>query len=135
MWTAEKDLSWASSILQRVEGLPSIIKEACGCDFLVAEAEEGTFWALGDNLSGQLGHFESVLQPTPNCPKAEHPQFAIEVESSVEDTLRVYKNHWHLPSTAPTRSVVSSKRSELPGGRKGPVFGVVLRKWLARLQI
>ena len=41
VWTSKKDLSWASSLPQRVEGLPPLIKVACGNQFLVAETEEG----------------------------------------------------------------------------------------------
>jgi alpha-tubulin suppressor-like RCC1 family protein len=65
VWTDRTYLSWASPLPQRVEGLPPILKVACGCDFLVAEAEEG-LWVLGDNSEGQLGlgHTNSALQPT-----------------------------------------------------------------------
>ena len=65
VWTRKDSLSWACSLPQRVEGLPAIIKVACGCNFLVAEAEEG-LWVLGNNYKGQLGlgHTNSALQPT-----------------------------------------------------------------------
>ena len=65
VWTCKDDLSWALSLPQRVEGLPPLLKVACGFNFLVAEAEEG-LWVLGDNSKGQLGlgHTNSALQPT-----------------------------------------------------------------------
>ena len=65
VWTSKTDLSWACSLPQRLEGLPPLIKVACGFNFLVAEAEEG-LWVLGDNSKGQLGlgHTKSALQPT-----------------------------------------------------------------------
>ena len=54
MWTSETNLPWASSLPHRVQGIPPMIKVACGSSVLVAEAEEGTLWALGDNFYGQL---------------------------------------------------------------------------------
>ena len=65
VWTSRTDLSWASSLPQRVEGIPPVTKVACGISSLVAEAEEG-LWVLGDNSKGQLGlgHTKKVLQPT-----------------------------------------------------------------------
>ena len=65
VWTCKNYLSWALSLPQQVEGLPRIIKVACGARFLVAEAEEG-LWVLGNNSEGQLGlgHTNSALQPT-----------------------------------------------------------------------
>ena len=65
VWTSIKDLSWASSLPQRVGGLPPLIKVACGNNFLLAEAEEG-LWALGSNTHGQLGlgHSYNAPQPT-----------------------------------------------------------------------
>ena len=64
---------------RRVLGLPPIIKLACGRDFLVAEAEEGDLWVLGDNTYGQLGlgHTDCALQPT-----------RIDVEERSEGRLR-----------------------------------------------
>ena len=50
VWTNETDLSWAHSLPQRVEGIPPLITVACGCNFLVAEAED--LWVLGDNSKG-----------------------------------------------------------------------------------
>ena len=65
VWTSTEDLSWSTSVPQRIEGLPTILKVACGNNFLVAEAEEG-LWVLGNNYKGQLGlgHTNSALQPT-----------------------------------------------------------------------
>ena len=65
VWTSETSLPWASSLPQRVEGFPPLIKVACGNNFLVAEAEEG-LWVLGDNSKGKLGlgHTNNALQPT-----------------------------------------------------------------------
>jgi alpha-tubulin suppressor-like RCC1 family protein len=65
VWTGDTGLSWARSLPQRVEGLPSVFKVACGNNFLVAEAEEG-LWVLGNNSKGQLGlgHTDNALQPT-----------------------------------------------------------------------
>ena len=62
VWTSKTDLSWALIPPQRVDGLSSLLKVACGDDFLVAEG----LWVLGDNLFGQLGlgHTNSALQPT-----------------------------------------------------------------------
>jgi alpha-tubulin suppressor-like RCC1 family protein len=64
VWASKDHLSWARSLPQRVEGLPPLLKVACGCDFLVAEAEEG-LWVLGDNSFGQLGlgHTNNTPQP------------------------------------------------------------------------
>ena len=66
MWTSKTDLSWAHSLPQRVEGLPPLLKVACGNSFLVAEAEDSGLWVLGTNSNGQLGlgHTNSTLQPT-----------------------------------------------------------------------
>ena len=65
VWTSKTNLSWVSSLPQRVESFPPIIKVACGNNFLVAEAEEG-LWVLGDNSWGQLGlgHTNLTTQPT-----------------------------------------------------------------------
>ena len=78
VWTSQEDLSWARSLPQRVEGLPPLLKVACGDNFLVAEAEEG-LWVLGDNDKGQLGlgHTNSALQPT-----------LVQVEELSEGSLR-----------------------------------------------
>ena len=67
VWTnAQTDLQWASCTLTRVEGLPPVQKVVCGRNFLLAEAQEGGFWVLGDNPDGQLGlgHIIRVQQPT-----------------------------------------------------------------------
>ena len=65
VWARRTDLFWSRSLPQRVEGLPPLLKVACGFKFLVAEAEEG-LWVLGGNSFGQLGlgHTNSALQPT-----------------------------------------------------------------------
>jgi alpha-tubulin suppressor-like RCC1 family protein len=78
VWTCKEDLSWACSLPQPVEGLPPLLKVACGDNFLVAEAEEG-LWVLGDNSKGQLGlgHTNSALQPT-----------LVQVEARSEGPLR-----------------------------------------------
>ena len=52
VWT-DQDIwiSWASSAPKRVEGVPPLIKAACGEQFIVAEAEEG-LWILRPNPCG-----------------------------------------------------------------------------------
>ena len=67
VWTnAQTDLSWASTTPKLIEGIPSIQKVVCGRNFLLAEAQEGGFWGLGDNPDGQLGlgHTVRMQQPT-----------------------------------------------------------------------
>ena len=62
MWTSKR----ASSIPQRVEGLPPLLKVACGNEFMVVESDEG-LWACGRNSKGQLGlgHTNPVKRPSP----------------------------------------------------------------------
>ena len=66
VWASHTYLSWVSTLPQRVEGLPPLLKVACGWDSLVVEAKEGTLWGLGDNSQGQLGlgHTNSTSEPT-----------------------------------------------------------------------
>ena len=66
VWTSSSNLSWASFLPQQVKGLPPLIKLACGDSFIIAEAEEGSLWVLGDNAKGQLGlgHTNSAPHPT-----------------------------------------------------------------------
>ena len=75
VWTYTNEISWASSLPTRVEGLPSLLKVACGGSFLIAEAEEG-LWILGSNTK-LLHHTNSALQPT-----------LIQVEGCSEGPLR-----------------------------------------------
>ena len=65
VWTCEEDCSWATSLPQRVQSLPPVIRVALGCYFFVAEAEEG-LWVLGRNEYGQLGLGQTTeaLEPT-----------------------------------------------------------------------
>ena len=78
VWTSGTVLPWAQNLPHKMEGLPPLLKVACGCNFLVAEAEEG-LWVLGSNSKGQLGlgHTNSVLQLT-----------LIQVEGRLEGPLR-----------------------------------------------
>ena len=85
VWTSvldNKGLSWASSVPQRLEDFPPLIKVACGEKFLVAEGEDG-LWVLGNNFSRQLGlghtnnFTNSALQPT-----------LVQVEERAEGSLR-----------------------------------------------
>ena len=61
VWTSETDLSWARSLPQRVEGLPPLLKLACGCNFFVAEAEE-SLWILGNHGNGQLAPHPTIVR-------------------------------------------------------------------------
>ena len=47
VWTSVPLFSWADTVPKQVEGLPTLLKVACGGEFLVAEAEEGDVWVLG----------------------------------------------------------------------------------------
>ena len=79
VWTDWVSVSRASSLPQRVKGLPPLLKVACGYKFLVAEAEEG-LWLLGNKESGgQLGYFDTAsdLQSNP-----------VQVEERSEGPLR-----------------------------------------------
>ena len=62
VWTSQRVHSWACSLPQRVKSIPPLIQVACGSDFLVAEAEEGTLWVLGNSQG--IGHTINTLQPT-----------------------------------------------------------------------
>ena len=48
VWACKEDLSWARSVPHRVEGIPPLLKVACGNNSLMLEDEEG-LWVLGDN--------------------------------------------------------------------------------------
>ena len=73
-------LSWARPLPQRVKGLPPLLKVACGCGFLVAEAEEG-LWVLGNNFQEQLEYSQTNSVPKPTL---------FEVEDHAEGPLRCF---------------------------------------------
>ena len=78
VWIVAQINPWANPIPQRLEGLPPVVKVACGSDFLVAEAEEG-LWVLGNISKEQLGLGCTIntLQPTlvqvENCSEGPLP--------------------------------------------------------------
>ena len=49
----------------QVSGLTNVTAIAAGFDFSVALKSDGTVWAWGDNVSGQLGDGTTTDRPTP----------------------------------------------------------------------
>ena len=81
VWADRSSVPWASPEPKKMEGLPPVLKVACGWSFLAVETEDDLF-VLGNNAKGQLGlgHTNRVDQfiplNIPGLPKGPLRQLA-----------------------------------------------------------